>query len=1666
MAFIFGVFWKTWQRRLVLVRQANFRQCKHNFRTFYARGSVHCSVNSSLEQNTLTQLPNHLQIKQVPSIPSFEELDQFILFSDLHVRKDNLETCLEVLRVVHQEAQKRNAGIIFLGDFWDRRGSLPVEPLNAVIEELQSWKQSVIMIPGNHDQYSYDGTVHSLLPIMIALHSSSLLIEQPSLFLNALWIPFIREHSLFSAVVSSLSPLDSIQAVFCHSDIQNAQLVEHQHKDGLSYRCVDGVPQDCFSSHVVVYSGHFHRPQVIPNTNIHYVGSPFEVSAAESGQQKSLLVLSRRYQWSVIEKIPIAIGPRHYYWNFPSCQQESLISCLKPGDKVFIQVNNTTNSTASQWTRELREKKHVLVYSITQPEEQTLPNESFLKEEKNHPAEWSNPMSIFQQYCQSFDLSKCLHMVGTDIIQETMASSTDTNHASANVSSQHVSISFDDITLQGFGSFRDSITYQLGGRGLVFLSGENMDDISSISNGTGKSTLVMASLWCLTGNVSTNDNRMVTLDVIHDEKNAATVTLHGRLNQQSLVVCRTVKRNKRHGLRIWLEGQEITCQEVRSTQEKLNQLLDTRLLSYSVFFGQHSSIDELMNATDKELKEELSRFISLDFWETCKTTVKTQWKALDRQLLWLHSQMKAGEEWLIKLDERVVSQEKEMALFEKEREQKIVQCQVSFQQHQMRMMTMMQDKQMTKKEFMEWIASTLETISESIQSISTQAKANEQTKLSLEQRLVHLQQEMISNDHQRHVLEDIREQCVLWRHENDQIEKERCHQLKKLEATLSQYSSIEELQRQQELLNSQWKKNKMDIKEKEESLERMEKISTGEEREHFLWITKYLDKWNRLETKCQEYQSNYEKLFHRRQTLEWQWNKTVSQLREDCSGSICENCLQPIDRQHILRISERLKRQLGECLQLEQKKQQEYQRIQTLTEDAKKTYQNVIQASKMAIRNAIANLKKQNECLIEEKQRLNDQLVQIMQWQEEKKKLEQVWKRQLVHFLNKLPESCMNNLYEYDCYELDKWITRETEQSIANCHSQHERMENNQRLLEQDMQRIENELTELNQKRTQLWIEKQAKELVMQQFEEMQRQEEEMKRQKEEILKMKNPYDVIVTQDKQEREQLIKNILDWKKESEELQNTMDNLQQLEKLFGSRGIPNYVLKHMLYALQERMNYYLRLICDGYIRIELKPYSTLKSKKTNWWKSFQQLSGGQRRRLGLALMLAFHNLCETRCGFRSNMLVLDEIFQHLDNEGKRRIANVIRSLEKESVFIVVHDTDEAMNLLPCAYYDIVRKQDDVSSIVMDKLPNRDKTNDQVTLDAAEAIKKYNIGVKCATITPDEQRVKEYKLKKMWKSPNATIRGVLNGTVFREPIICKNIPKLVPGWKKPIIIGRHAYGDQYRATEVAIPETGGVVELVLLSKDRKEQPFVQTVHQFESGGVALSMFNTDDSIRGFAKSCFEFASSKNLPLFLSTKNTILKTYDGRFIEIFNEVQQSYPQVTYEHRLIDDMVAQALKSAGNFIWACKNYDGDVQSDIIAQGFGSLGMMTSILMAPDGRTVESEAAHGTVTRHYRKYLAGEKTSTNPVASIFAWTRGLAHRGKLDNNQALCDFAESLEQVCVETIESGKMTKDLAIAIYGADKVTENDYLLTEEFMDAIVEKFESKLSTKAVSAS
>jgi isocitrate dehydrogenase len=397
-------------------------------------------------------------------------------------------------------------------------------------------------------------------------------------------------------------------------------------------------------------------------------------------------------------------------------------------------------------------------------------------------------------------------------------------------------------------------------------------------------------------------------------------------------------------------------------------------------------------------------------------------------------------------------------------------------------------------------------------------------------------------------------------------------------------------------------------------------------------------------------------------------------------------------------------------------------------------------------------------------------------------------------------------------------------------------------------------------------------------------------------------------------------------------------------------------------------------------------------------------------------------------------------------KIKVANPVVELDGDEMTRIIWKFIKEKLILP--YLEIDIKYYDLG------MEYRDQTNDQVTIDAAHAIKEFGVGIKCATITPDEARVKEFGLKQMWKSPNGTIRNILDGTVFREPIVCKNVPRLVPNWTAPICIGRHAFGDQYRATDFV---TKGKGKLTIKFEGEDGSVIEHEVFNFKGDGVALAMYNTDESIIGFARACFNQAIMKKWPLYLSTKNTILKKYDGRFKDIFEEIyQKEYKSqmdqlgITYEHRLIDDMVASALKWNGNFVWACKNYDGDVQSDTVAQGFGSLGLMTSTLVTPDGKTMEAEAAHGTVTRHYREHQAGKPTSTNPIASIFAWTRGLEFRGKLDDNQELINFCHSLESVCVDVVESGKMTKDLAVCIYG-NKVNHGEhYLYTEEFLDEI----------------
>ena len=402
------------------------------------------------------------------------------------------------------------------------------------------------------------------------------------------------------------------------------------------------------------------------------------------------------------------------------------------------------------------------------------------------------------------------------------------------------------------------------------------------------------------------------------------------------------------------------------------------------------------------------------------------------------------------------------------------------------------------------------------------------------------------------------------------------------------------------------------------------------------------------------------------------------------------------------------------------------------------------------------------------------------------------------------------------------------------------------------------------------------------------------------------------------------------------------------------------------------------------------------------------------------------------------------------SKITVKNPIVELDGDEMTRIIWDFIKQKLILP--YLDIDLKYYDLSVI------KRDETNDQITVDAANAIKKYGVGVKCATITPDNNRMTEYDLKKMWRSPNGTIRNILDGTVFRQPIICKNIPRIVRTWDHPIVVGRHAFGDQYKATEMQITKPG---KLYMKFVDEDGNSEEQEVFNFKNNGVALSMYNVDESIKGFARACFTYGLKLEWPVYLSTKDTILKKYDGRFKDIFQEIYDlefkelfKTKNITYEHRLIDDLVASAMKWNGKFIWACKNYDGDVQSDSVAQGFGSLGMMSSVLMTPDGETIESEAAHGTVTRHFRQHQKGEKTSTNPIASIFAWTRGLNFRGEFDKNPELIKFSEKLEKVCVETVESGYMTKDLAILISKDTK-----WMNTEDFLNCLDTNLKSALN-------
>jgi isocitrate dehydrogenase len=416
---------------------------------------------------------------------------------------------------------------------------------------------------------------------------------------------------------------------------------------------------------------------------------------------------------------------------------------------------------------------------------------------------------------------------------------------------------------------------------------------------------------------------------------------------------------------------------------------------------------------------------------------------------------------------------------------------------------------------------------------------------------------------------------------------------------------------------------------------------------------------------------------------------------------------------------------------------------------------------------------------------------------------------------------------------------------------------------------------------------------------------------------------------------------------------------------------------------------------------------------------------------------------KCGYISPAIHQKRSQERLTAMQKIKVKNPVVDLDGDEMTRIIWKMIKDKLILP--YLDLDIRYYDLG------IESRDATHDQITIDAAKAIKQFGVGIKCATITPDEARVKEFHLKDMWKSPNGTIRNILGGTVFREPIICKNVPRLVPGWIHPIAIGRHAFGDQYRATDFLVPGKGKLT-ITFEPEDTSQQKIQYHVYDFPGSGVAMAMYNVDDSIRGFARACLNYGLQRGWPVYLSTKNTILKRYDGRFKDLFEEIFQAEFKdryaargITYEHRLIDDMVASALKWDGNFVWACKNYDGDVQSDSVAQGFGSLGLMTSVLMTPDGNTIEAEAAHGTVTRHYRMHQEGKPTSTNPIASIFAWTRGLWHRGKMDGTPDVQHFAETLERICIETVESGQMTKDLAMLIG-----KEQPWLTTEAFMDAL----------------
>ncbi|GJQ09957.1 hypothetical protein GpartN1_g1748.t1 [Galdieria partita] len=1291
----------------------------------YRRLFTYATCNQAPISPTLQEesdLPKHLKVQKLSPVPEIESFDQFVIFSDLHLRKDNVETCIQVLKRVHQVAHERNAGVVFLGDFWDRRGSLPVEPLNAAMEELQRWRQPLILIPGNHDQVSYDGTVHSLLPIRVSLkHSVALLMDQPSIFMGALWIPFIRESRLLTKVISSIaSPLWSqLEAVFCHTDIQGAQWVA-QTESHSSFHCTQGVAPDCFPSHVEVYSGHFHKPQQIPNTHIRYVGSPFQVSVMESGQQKYLFVVSRSHRWAVQEAIPISLGPKYYDYHWNDILRNVSLDCIQPGDRVFLRVNSDIpESQIAPVLKQLRQQKKASVFTFVEPDKES--SVSRVEADNSFPSEWRDPNRILQQYGEVYKLSLPVMNVGKEIIQQVLASQ---EHTWVDYQrSNSIDLCLDGIYIDGFGSFRDAVTYPLSNRGLVIVTGENKDDMTSTSNGSGKTTLLMATLWCLNASMAC----CVHSDVIHDDRKEAQVTVYGRCNGRRLQVTRYIQRKRSsHRLRIWLDGEECTCQEIRATQERLDRWIDTRLLSHCVFFGQHI-LDDLFASSDREWKEQLSRLTPLDTWEDCKQYVRNRLKALDEDILRLRSQMEATEKGCKQLESRIEMHQME---YERWLSSQAVNRQNSLL-HSCRL-----DEQSNAwgdddvhRANRQWdIRDVLQRWNDRWKDIQHHIQLTKQRWLHLQQGITTLQQQIANHRNKYKFIQCIEEQWVEWQQQYIQWKRQRDDKRQQIFHILQHKPTLLQCNEQLQRLQLQWDKCQDELNVKSQQLTQWEEMAVGKQtidENGSSPIEKAYSRWKRWKLRYKRYQLEYNKVWNEKVALQTKWDE-ASKVENEEEWIMCDHCLQRVSPIHYKRALERL---LHSSIQREQAMATRLNHIQRHREQAKQAYQQLVYDSIAKVQQEINDIQMAKERIMEERNNVQQQVIQLKQLVQECRQLdeEQSWKNQLVILLDQMNEkkeasdempttSQLEKESTYDvfhCDDLSDLVTKTLQQKKV----MYEQELNNQmkeyQHLEEEYEEQKQLLEEWNNKALECWKEKSECEA---RIEYLQKERDLLER--EAILHSHNPFVSLLKREREDWEQHNRQLATWREELRRLENDQQVLQQLDKVFGPRGIPNFVLKQVLYELQQRINYYLSVISHGYIQVELRPFTCLKSKREQMVemidkkiliknchgsfsnRSYLQLSGGQRRRLGVALALAFHDIGERRCGFHCNMMVLDEIFQHLDSEGKKRVADILEKLGKESIFVVVHDMDEAMNHLPCAFHDIVMKQDDVSSVWVDK------------------------------------------------------------------------------------------------------------------------------------------------------------------------------------------------------------------------------------------------------------------------------------------------------------------------------------------------------------------------------